>query len=378
MLRFLMVLSFLVLIAPETYAQTNSCKEHQCIAVIDAGSTGSRLHIYAYDLDSTNSPINIKELWNKKAKPGFANIEPESKAIDAYMANLMADAPKEEIPVYFYATAGMRLLPLTKQKKFYDELQSWFTQQSEWKLIKAKTITGNDEALYDWLSVNYHLGSLQSGANESVGVMDMGGASVQIVFPVQKNDTLNNKSQIELDLYGQHLNLYVQSFLGLGQTEVAHQYLNSAACFANNYPLPDGEYGQGNAFACKSEIASLMNEVHKVNKNIQPLLTANPVDSWYSIGGIANMADSSLFDFANNQLTSQNLLQQADKQICNQQWDNLDIRFPNDDYVYQYCLFSAYYYALMVDGYGLYPEQTINYIPPSQNLDWTLGVVLYH
>lgn len=378
MLRFLMVLSFLVLITPNSYSQTSSCKEHQCIAVIDAGSTGSRLHIYAYDLDSTNSPINIKELWNKKASPGFANIEPESKAIDAYMTNLMAEAPKEEIPVYFYATAGMRLLPLTKQKKFYNELQSWFTQQSEWKLTKAKTITGNDEALYDWLSVNYHLGSLQSGANESIGVMDMGGASVQIVFPIQKNDTLNNKSRIELDLYGQHRTLYVQSFLGLGQTEVSHQYLNSASCFANNYPLPDGEYGQGNAFTCKSEIASLMNEVHKVNKNIQPLLAANPVDSWYSLGGITNMADSSLFNFANNQLTSQSLLQQADKQICNQQWDNLDIRFPNDDYVYQYCLFSAYYYALMVDGYGLNPEQIVNYIPPSQNIDWTLGVVLYH
>ncbi len=378
MFRFLIVLSCLFLVTPVVYAETASCNEHQCIAVIDAGSTGSRVHVYAYDMDETNTPVNINEIWTKKIKPGFATIEPNYNTIEAYLITLLSGAPHQQIPVYFYATAGMRLLPASKQKLYYQELQRWFSQQDQWHLMDAKTITGNEEALYDWLSVNYHLGTLKSIQTKSVGVMDMGGASVQIVFPIQKSEKINNNSQVELDLYGQHVNLYVHSFLGLGQTEMSHQFLNSVSCFANDYPLPDGESGRGNAPSCEQEVSSLMNGVHGVDKTIQPVLTANPVDAWYAIGGLTNLADNQLFHFENSTLTNQNLMQQADTQICHQQWDEINSQFPNDDYVYQYCLFSAYYYALMVDGYGLYPEQTVNYVPSSLNLDWTKGVVLHH
>ena len=378
MYRILSIFCCLLMVTSHVYAASPSCSEHQCIAVIDAGSTGSRLHIYAYDMDETNTPVNINEVWNNKVKPGFASIDPNSNTIKSYLGTLFANAPQQQIPVYFYATAGMRLLPSSRQKIYYQELQHWFSQQSEWNLVDAKTITGNEEALYDWLSVNYHLGTLKSSQNKSVGVMDMGGASVQIVFPIQKDELINSHDKVELDLYGQHINLFVHSFLGLGQTEMSHQFLNSPSCFANNYPLPDGDYGQGNASSCEQEVSSLMNGVHGVNKAIQPVIAANPVDSWYAIGGISNIANNKLFHFENDQLTSQTLMQQADNQICHQQWDKLNSQFPNDDFVYEYCLFSAYYYALMVDGYGFYPEQAVNYIPPTQNLDWTKGVVLHH
>jgi Golgi nucleoside diphosphatase len=378
MLRFLFILISLLAVIAAGYAGENPCEKHQCIAVVDAGSTGSRLHLYAYDHDANNSPIQIKELWNKKIKPGFASIEANAQTIDSYLTVLLSDSPIKQMPVYFYATAGMRLLPQAKQKIYYDELKNWFEQQREWQLTDAKTITGNEEGLYDWLSINYHLGTLATPQNKTIGVMDMGGASVQIVFPIAETPAINEKSQIKLDIYGQHYNLYVHSFLGLGQTEMSHQFLNSAPCFSNNYPMPDGEEGQGNALSCEQKVARLMNNVHGVKQLIQPLLTSNSVDAWYSIGGIANLADSSFFHFENAQLTNQTLIQQADSEICHQSWEMINSQFPNDDYVYEYCLFSAYYYALMVDGYGLYPEQKVNYVPPQENIDWTTGVVLHH
>lgn len=377
MYRFLVLIACFIIVTT-VHAEIIPCKEHQCIAIVDAGSTGSRIHIYSYETDNTHSPINISEVWSKKIKPGFANIEPNQNTIDAYLTTLLAGAPTQNIPLYFYATAGMRLLPPTKQKMYYQELQHWFTQQDQWQLVDSKTITGNEEALFGWLAVNYHLGTLRSVQKQSIGVMDMGGASVQIVFPVQKNQGRNSKSQVEIDLYGQHINLSVHSFLGLGQTEMSHQFLNSEPCFANEFPLPDGEMGQGNAQSCEQEVSSLMNSVHGVNTAIQPLLASNPVDIWYSMGGISDMADSKVFQFENNQLTNQQLLEQADNNVCHQQWDNLNAQYPNDDYIYKYCLFSAYYYALMVDGYGFYPEQTIHYLPPKQDIDWTMGVVLHH
>lgn len=378
MQRFLFILSCLFLVNLNVNAQDSPCVENQCIAVIDAGSTGSRVHIYAYELDETNTPININEVWNKKINPGFATIEPTNKAINNYLTILLSGAPTPKLPVYFYATAGMRLLPASKQKFLFQGLKEWFSQQAQWELVEGRTITGNEEALYDWLSVNYHLGTLKSSQNKTVGVMDMGGASVQVVFPIQKNEQINPSSQVELDLYGQHINLFVHSFLGLGQVEMSHQFLNTRSCFSNEYPLPDGGSGQGNASTCEQEVSTLMNAVHGVNRTIQPVLTSNPVDEWYAIGGITHLAGNPLFHFENGQLTNQNLMNQADTKICNKQWEHLNAQFPNDEYIYEYCLFSSYYYALMVDGYGIYPEQNVNFIDFKQDLDWTRGVVLHH
>ncbi|PWY54971.1 multidrug DMT transporter permease [Legionella qingyii] len=376
MLRFLLFISCLFVIGNNVYADSAACSEHECIAVVDAGSTGSRLHIFAYDLDETNTPSHIAEIWSKKIKPGFAMIEANQNTIDAYLTTLFSGAPAQNIPVYFYATAGMRLVPQTKQKIYYQEVQKWFSQQSAWQLMEAKTITGHDEALYDWLAVNYHIDALKSSSSNPVGVMDIGGASVQIVFPIQKN-TEEKGTQVALDLYGQHINLSVHSFLGLGQNEMAHQLLDTASCFSDGYPLSDGRSGQGDALICEREVSPLI-KMHKVKKEVQPILSASHINSWYAIGGFPNLAESKPFQFQNNQLTIQDLLQQANNLICHQQWETLSNQFPNNEYIESYCLLPAFYYALMVEGYGLTANQQINYVSSAQNLDWTLGVVLHH
>ncbi len=357
-------------------AASAPCKTNNCIAIIDAGSTGSRLHIYTYDKNSNNTLGTIKELWNKKITPGIATIDSSPATIDSYLNNLLADAPIKELPLYFYATGGMRLLSHNKQQEYYKELKHWFNAQNEWSLNNAKTITGDEEGLYDWLAVNYRLGTFNQEKKEAIGVMDMGGASVQIVFPVRQSELLSTENTTHITINNQEYNLYIHSFLGLGQTEIARPFINTNPCFSEHYPLPNGSEGEGDAYACAQQVASLINQNNKVSTLIQPLLAANPVDSWYSIGGIAYLADNSLFHFSNAQFSNQELLQQANNQICHQQWDILSQQFPNDASLAKYCFFSAYYYALMVDGYGLHSEQVIHYIPPKDNVDWTSGVAL--
>lgn len=51
----------------------------------------------------------------KKIKPGIATIEANQATMDAYLTTLFSGAPEENLEVYFYATAGMRLLPQPKQ-----------------------------------------------------------------------------------------------------------------------------------------------------------------------------------------------------------------------------------------------------------------------
>jgi hypothetical protein len=360
---------------PPAFADVAPCIAHQCMVIVDAGSSGSRLHLYSFDRDETHTPINIQEVWSKRIKPGFATLELNAKTIDAYLDSLFAGVPTEGVSVYFYATGGMRLLPTEKQTAYYNQLGLWFALHPKWRLVNAKTITGNEEALYDWLSVNYHLGILQSPNNQAVGVMDMGGASVQVVFPIKKQQDANPGAQIGIDVYGRHIELFVYSALGLGQNELLHQFSNATPCFSNHYPLPDGAEGLGDALSCEQQISPIIASVHSVNQKVQPTLSQNPVDSWYALGGITNVAAHKLFKFEQHQLTNESLLNQADSQVCHQDWAQLNRQFPNDDYVYLYCFLPAYYYALMVEGYGLTPSQTINYLPAEQNVDWTVGAV---
>ena len=73
------------------FAKGDVCNQRHCIAVVDAGSSGSRLHIFASDVDSDNSPININELWSKKIKPGFATVDLTQDKINSYIDNLFKD-----------------------------------------------------------------------------------------------------------------------------------------------------------------------------------------------------------------------------------------------------------------------------------------------
>lgn len=51
------------------------CPENRCIAVVNAGNSGSRLHIYSYEMDASNAPVEIKNVFSKKIEPGLSSIE---------------------------------------------------------------------------------------------------------------------------------------------------------------------------------------------------------------------------------------------------------------------------------------------------------------
>jgi hypothetical protein len=373
MRRTLLLLISLCVVTFTANANNATCQQRHCIAVVDAGSSGSRVHIFAYDLDASNTPTQISELWSKKVKPGFSTIEPNQDTINTYLTNLFASAPEQNMPVYFYATAGMRLLPQPKQQVYYQGLQQWFGSQAQWQLKSAKTITGSEEGLFGWLSVNYQLGNFNGADKPLASVLDMGGASVQVTFPIENAEHINPKDLRKISIGGQNISLFVHSFLGLGQTVLSQQFLDQDSCFATGYQLPSGEQGRGDASTCQRAIAKLVNDVHEVNQIVKPALAKNMPNTWYAIGGVAALAEDKVFTFPDHQFTNDSLIQQADSAFCHQQWQDMSNQYPGNEYLYGDCLFPAYYYALMVDGYGIQPEQPINYL----GADWSLGVVLH-
>lgn len=378
MCRFIVLMFIFVSLSFNVNAAKSNCTQSHCIAVVDAGSSGSRLHVYAYDLDSSNSPIKINEIWNRKVLPGLSTIEHEHGSISAYLEKLFQNAPAVLMPVYFYSTAGMRLLPKTHHSNVNQLVADWFDKQYYWRLITARTISGQEEGIFAWLAINYGLDLLSQAEKPLVGVMDIGGGSVQIIIPATNDSNLKSDPGTSIDLYGKHFKIFSHSFLGLGQNEMGHQYSDLEFCYPNEFELPSGGMGHGDTHNCKSEITTLVNKVHYVEKRVKPILAQNPVKDWYIMGGVTNLLNDKFFPFSNQQFTIRDLLQAADKQVCHRNWPQLEESNPNNFMLYNYCMLSSYLSALIVNGYGIPSKQVINFMPQNKSLDWTIGVVLQH
>lgn len=378
MYRFIALASLFVSSSLFAAPDKSQCLKRHCMAVIDAGSSGTRLHVYAYDVDSSNTPIQIDEIWGRKAIPGLSNIAHEQGSIGTYMEKVFYDAPRVVMPVYFYSTAGMRLLPKTQHKDINQLVAEWFDKQYYWRLETARTIPGSEEGVYGWLATNYELNLLNQNEQPPVGVMDIGGASVQIVFPIQNEEHVKSEDKVTLDLYNQHFVLFTHSFLGLGQNEMGHQYFDVNTCYPDDFELPSGNYAKGDLDECKNEISILVNQVHYVRRKVASVLANNSIEKWHLIGGITHLLNDKIFPFTDQQFSAQSLSRFADKNICRQKWSQLENNNPNHFMLFNYCMLSSYVYALIINGYGLPSTQMINFNPENKGVDWTIGVVLQH
>lgn len=360
------------------FSASTMCPENRCIAVVDAGNAGSRLHIYSYDLDATNTPFKIKNVFSKKIESGLASIELNQASVNRYLSLLFSDVPEQNIPVYFYATSGMRKLSFSRQQAYYAKLTQWFTMQSQWQLVTAKTLKSQEEALYGWLAVNYELGRLSSPRVPLVSVVDTGSASVQVAFPLKNTRSINPDDYIDINIYGRHISLFTHGFLGLGQDEIRSQYLDNMDCFPKHYPLPNGSSAAGDFQRCEQRVKPLINDIHRVDHIMKLMIQSNPDHTWYIIGGISEMLQERPFFFEGDVFTNLELAQYANQQVCQQDWAVLGTLFPKNKYLFANCLNVSYFYSLFVDGFGIDQTQPIHYISNKTSTnDWTLGVVLY-
>lgn len=375
--KFFIFLFFLTVINLSYATTLEPCKTQKCVAVVDAGSSGSRLYIYGYDLNPDGYPVNINEVWGRRVEPGFSTLEAKNSAVENYLNKLFADVPFAGLPVYFYATGGMRLLPKKEQEQYYGLLVKWFQNNEKWHLKIAKTIYGKEEGVLDWLSVNYQLGRLDNPGSKLVSVMDMGGASVQVAIPVTDTGFISNQNNVAiLNIYGREIFLFTHSFLGLGRNELSHQFLDTGSCYAHGFELPSGEYAHGDAYDCTDEIANLINHVHSVKNIVGPVVMQNPNLEWYAIGGVYRLMDDPVFNTTNKTFTASNMLQKANDLVCHASWSDLTQKYPNHEYIYSYCFIASYFYSLIKEGYQVDENQSITYFNNDTNTSWTLGVVL--
>lgn len=139
-------------------------------------------------------------------------------------------AALKDIPIYLKATAGMREIPQTYRDAIMLNIRMCLSDEAispfrfEWRF--ASVIAGDEEGSFGWLHVNAMLGNLFSPIPDTVGIIDMGGASVQVVF-VPTHDVLDNYYPVSHGA-GRRLGLYSKSYESFGHkraSERIHEYV---------------------------------------------------------------------------------------------------------------------------------------------------------
>ncbi|ORX37495.1 nucleoside phosphatase GDA1/CD39 [Piromyces finnis] len=211
--------------------------------MIDAGSTGSRIHVYRFNY--CNLSPTLEDETFKEIKPGLSSFPNSPKdaanSLEPLLQLAMEKIPKELqdcTPIAVKATAGLRLLGEEKSEAILKAVEDKIRKEYPFNLPKENGVIvmdGKDEGVYAWITVNYLLGKIGSENKEdTVAVMDLGGGSTQIVFepltidhlqyPIPESD---EDYRVELKFGSFKYVLYQHSYLGYGLMEARKSILSN-------------------------------------------------------------------------------------------------------------------------------------------------------
>lgn len=204
------------------------CKKTDYVVMIDAGSTGSRVHVYAFDT-CVSPPALLKEEF-KMLKPGLSSFDTDTAgaaaSLDPLLKLALETVPKEKqacTPVAVKATAGLRLLGKTKSDAILKEVRRHLEDDYPFAVVDGDGVSimdGSDEGVFAWITTNYLLGNIGSKEKTpTAAVFDLGGGSTQIVFEPQMGDSAQMSKGdhvYEFSFGGRDFTLYQFSHLGYG------------------------------------------------------------------------------------------------------------------------------------------------------------------
>ncbi len=320
-----------------------------CHIIYDAGSTRTRLYVYQ------QTDIG----WLKHAGPKVGaladpvrNIRGKTMAdagvvvddIVTALESIRSDGPgnkkgKPKWPAFdwrkqcnvkavsVYATAGMRLA---------GQMDS---QGSEvlWKLLNkrlsaavgmdvtTRTLSGFEEGLYAWLATR------ESQDDDDFGIAEMGGASMQIIFPCPQCETAR-----QVRVRDHQMAIYSYSFLGWGQDEAWKKFGSSKAC-KRGAGIDDPEWKMAD---CSIGMESFSRVAVATGNNIRRAETQR----WYLSDAFRYMKDDDIDRFCR---------------------EGIDSGFEPVS-----SCFRAVYLQTVLDALGLPADAN------TSDVDWTLGAVI--
>lgn len=212
----------------------------QYALMVDAGSTGSRIHVYRFNNCGSTPELESEDFLMTPTKEGGSGLssyksdaEGAAKSLDMLMDLAVAKVPdslKSCSPVAVKATAGLRKLGPEMSQKILDAVRTRLETVYPFPVVSqeeggVQVMDGKDEGVYAWITTNYLLGKI-GGPDHSptAAVFDLGGGSTQVVFEPTfqgKNGGMpetmkEGDHKYKLSFGGRTFELYQHSHLGYG------------------------------------------------------------------------------------------------------------------------------------------------------------------
>ncbi|KAG8631896.1 hypothetical protein KVT40_001036 [Elsinoe batatas] len=213
----------------------------QYALMVDAGSTGSRIHVYRFN--NCGATPELEKEWfemtaPKKGGSGLSSYpdDPEAaaKSLDILLDVAVKNVPKSIqgcTPIAVKATAGLRKLGPEKSDAILKAVRTRLETAYPFPVLEAskggvEVMDGKDEGVYAWITTNYLLGKIGGpDKTPTAAVFDLGGGSTQIVFEPTFPDAKaggmpeqlsEGDHKYKLSFGGRDFTLYQHSYLGYG------------------------------------------------------------------------------------------------------------------------------------------------------------------
>ncbi|CAN1233601.1 Apyrase 2 [Linum perenne] len=415
----LLLIGFVLFVMParEDYAISNrkvspSLKGTNNYAVIfDAGSSGSRVHVFCFDSRMDLVPIGKDLELFEQLKPGLSFYAKDPRAAAESLTSLLdkaeAAVPKQfqpNTPVRVGATAGLRTLEgdasdrILQAVMMFSLVRDLLKDRSTFK-SDANSVTvldGSQEGSYQWVTINYLLGKLGRSYASTVGVVDLGGGSVQMAYAISEADAAKAPKVTggedtyvhKMLLKGVTYYLYVHSYLHYGLLAARAEILkvsegSSNPCILAGY---DGTYKYGGQKFKASALprGSNLEECRRVATRALRINETTCEHMKCTFGGIWNggggdgqknlFVASFFFDraaeagFINPKLPVAKVrpsdFEEAARRACETKLDSGMSTYPGveEGNLPYLCMDLVYQYTLLVDGFGLSPWQDITLV----------------
>jgi hypothetical protein len=384
-------------------------------AVVDAGSSGSRIYLYSVTPDDrfvqvrlmfTNMDVPHGLSWydgtqgadSAPANAGASGIAPLLFKLKTYLS---ANGIKpESVPVNVLATAGMRLVDADTADAIYQSVKSSITAQGL-SYRKVGTITGQSEGLYSWADVNYLQGHFHKGT-PTQGIVEVGGASSQVAFVSYANA---DSHVVPVTVNGVSYPVFSVSYLGLGQNQARLSMVSDArsggtvanVCYPNHTGTSPAVYDAAvGGLSISATASNYSSTCYSVYENVVVSVSANASNN-YPVAHLTQQAGYATTHFlgisslyfalqewgAIGNANPQQSLQEALQRNCGgtNAWPKVLSMYNNDasSIAQNGCangtFISAYVYganALRIPPDKLTPVKTINGTDPT----WTRGFVV--
>lgn len=439
--------------------------------VVDCGSSGSRVFVYYWPPHNGNphTLLDIRQMRDrdrkpvvKKIKPGISTMANTPAKASNYLHPLLsfaaAHVPKDkrkETPLYILCTAGMRLLPESKQAAILEDLVTDVPLDFDFLFSRshAEVISGKQEGVYAWIGINFVLGRFDHADEEdatvevttgsqnqqpisrrrTVGIMDMGGASLQIAYEVpgaitfsspqeeEAGKTLLAEFNLGCDVeHTQHVyRVYVTTFLGFGGNMARQRYedqLLNNTLVKNRFLTTQTGLSEDKPYLDPCLPLSLSDTVARDNHTVylrgqgdwsqcqeavRPFLGLH--NGTMSPGGVyqapINFSNSEFYGFSEFFYCTEDVLRlggQYDSRkyavaamdYCFTKWSILKQRLDNKLFSQQadlsrlkyQCFKSAWMYEVLHSGFRFptdYPNLKTAQLVYDKEVQWTLGAILF-